>query len=223
MEISKIDKIRHTTAHLLAQAVKEKYPSSKIAIGPTTSDGFYYDFDDISINDEDLKTLEKEMKKIASQNLTMQYEEWEITKAKKYFQEKNETYKIELIEKISKEDTKAGIVHTDAQFTDLCSGGHVENTKEINTKAFYLERTSGAYWLGDENNKMLTRIYGVAFETEEELIQYKKNKEEAKKRDHRILGKELDLFAFFTRKACRCQPATASRSSTLRYWSSRLA
>ncbi len=196
MTNSKIDNIRHTIAHILAQVVKEKYPDAKIAIGPTTSDGFYYDFDKISIKDSDLKEIQKQIAKVAKQNLEMKYEEWDVEKAKKYFQEKKESYKIKLIEKIENSNEKVGIVHTANQFTDLCQGGHVNNTREINTKAFLLERVSGAYWMGDEKNEMLTRIYGVAFETEEELIQYKNNKEEAKKRDHRILGKELDLFTF---------------------------
>ena len=194
MPENNIDNIRHTLAHLLAQAITEKYPEAQLAIGPTTSEGFYYDFDNISISDNDLPEIQKAMIKTAQQGLDMKYEEWDIEKAKQHF--KDQPYKLELIYQIEKENKKAGIVHTADQFTDLCQGGHIDNTKNINTEAFSLERVSGAYWHSNEENKMLTRIYGVAFETKEELEKYKENQKEAKKRDHRILGKELDLFTF---------------------------
>ncbi|MYE38067.1 MAG: threonine--tRNA ligase [Candidatus Spechtbacteria bacterium SB0662_bin_43] len=194
---SSLDNIRHTLAHILAQAVQHHYPDAHITIGPTTKDGFYYDFANVTIPDTALKDIETTMKKILQQNLAMRYEEWDVKKAKTYFTEHNQPYKIELVGELeSAGKTTVGVVHTGDQFTDLCQGGHANTTKEIDANAFSLLRVSGAYWRGDEANTMLTRVYGVAFSTPQDLKQYYANQEEAKKRDHRVLGKRLDLFTF---------------------------
>lgn len=188
--------IRHSLSHLLAIAVKKKYPHVKLAIGPVIDTGFYYDLD-FSLGeapaDKDLKDLQKQMKKSASSNLDFKKEAWDEKKAREFF--KDEPYKLELIDEIAKSGEKI-TVYTSGDFTDLCEGPHVLNTKEIDTQAFELSHIAGAYWRGDEKNKMLTRIYGLAFENEEALLAYKKLREEAAKRDHRKLGKELGLFTF---------------------------
>ena len=197
MTPSSLDNIRHTLAHILAQAVQHHYPDAHITIGPTTNNGFYYDFANVTIPETALKDIQSTMKNIIQQDLEMQYEEWDVQKAKVYFTEHNQPYKCELINELGREGkTKVGIVHTGDQFTDLCQGGHANTTGDIDTNAFSLVRVSGAYWRGDETKTMLTRVYGVAFETQKELEHYQAQQEEAKKRDHRILGKQLDLFTF---------------------------
>lgn len=189
-----LDNIRHSLSHLLATVVREKDPGVKLAIGPVIENGFYYDFEfsgDYSPTPEDLKGFQKAMKKLAGKHLPFKGKEVTADEAKKIFS--NEPYKLELIEEFSKEGRKLTIYET-GDFVDLCKGGHVENTKEIDTDGFKITHTAGAYWRGNEKNKMLTRIYGLAFENKEALDTYLKNQEEAKKRDHRKLGKDLEIF-----------------------------
>ncbi len=188
---------RHTLAHILAQAIKEKYASARLAIGPTTENGFYYDFDNIQITEDELPDIEKRMRAIANRSMPMIYEEWSVEKARSFFQKQNETYKLELIDGLEKNKEKnVGIVKTGNEFLDLCEGGHADNTKDIPLDAFRLTRTAGAYWRGDEKNKMLTRIYGEAFETKKQLEDRIEKLEKAKESDHRKLGARLDLFTF---------------------------
>lgn len=190
-----IDHIRHSLSHLLAAAVLEKYPETKFGIGPVIENGFYYDFDlPEQITEEDLKDLEKEMKKLVKAGLPFTHEVTTIAEAKKIF--KDQPFKLDLIEEFSKVDKEVSIYKTGDVFFDLCRGGHVENTKEINPDTFTLLKIAGAYWRGDEKNKMLTRIYGLAFETKKELDEYLILLEEAKKRDHRVIGQDLKLFVF---------------------------
>ncbi|MBI3671545.1 threonine--tRNA ligase [Candidatus Azambacteria bacterium] len=196
MENEKLHNIRHSLAHLLASAVLEKYPHAKLAIGPVIETGFYYDFDfsgGPTPNADDLKDLEKRIKHLVKQTLDFSGNEVSVSEAKEIFKEA--PYKLELIEEFSG-DGKKLTTYTVGKFLDLCRGGHVDNTKEINADAFKLDKLAGAYWRGDEKNKMLTRIYGLAFENKESLDAHLKQKEEAQKRDHRRLGKELDLFTF---------------------------
>ncbi|MDX1607889.1 MAG: threonine--tRNA ligase [Candidatus Spechtbacterales bacterium] len=194
----KLNNIRHSFAHVLAQAVLKFYPDAKLGIGPAIENGFYYDFGNVEISEKDLKKIQGEMKKIISRDLKFKKEEWSVDKAKKYFKEQDAKYKLDLIDELKKEENakKVGIVHTGDKFTDLCRGGHVKSTKDLNVDAFKLMRVAGAYWRGDEKNDMLTRVYGVAFENKKELDKYLKWMEEAKKRDHKKLGKKLDLFTF---------------------------
>lgn len=189
-----LSKIRHSLAHLLAATVLELWPDAKNTIGPAIENGFYYDFEFYSpISDKDLPKIEKKMRQILKTWKT--FEEKEVTEkeAKEFY--KDNPYKQELIDEIIDKSEKITL-YTSGKFTDLCRGGHVKNMKEIDPKAFKLSHIAGAYWRGDEKNKMLTRIYGLAFETKKELDEYEKLQEEAKKRDHRKLGKELDLFTF---------------------------
>ena len=189
----KLHNLRHSLAHLLAAAVMEIYPETKVTLGPPIEDGFYYDFDFKSpISDKDLPKIEKKMREILKTWKEFTVDEKTFEEAKKYFVD-NE-YKTELINEIAEKKEKLTF-YTCGKFTDLCRGGHVENpSKEIKTDAFKLDRIAGAYWRGDEKNKMLTRIYGLAFENKEELDAYLHQREEAKKRDHKKLGKELKLF-----------------------------
>jgi threonyl-tRNA synthetase len=188
--------VRHTLAHLLATAVLEHDPGVKLAIGPTIDNGFYYDFlfsEGKVPSPEDLKGLEKRMKHLIKQNLSMVGKEVTADEARKLFA--HQPFKTELINEYAGEG-KTLTTYTLGTFTDLCKGGHVEKTREIDENAFTLSRIAGAYWRGDEKNPMLTRIYGIAFATKEELDTYQKQIEEAKKRDHRKIGKELGLFIF---------------------------
>ncbi len=183
---------RHTSSHILAQAVKRLYPEAKLAIGPAIENGFYYDFDlDHKFTPEDLEKIEKEMKKIVKEKLDLERFELPRDEAIKYLKEKGEDYKVELVEDLP--DDSIISFYKQGEFTDLCAGPHIPNTKKI--KAIKLLNVAGAYWRGDENNKMLQRIYGTSFEKKKELKKYLKRLEEAKKRDHRKLGKELDLFS----------------------------
>ncbi|PCI90118.1 threonine--tRNA ligase [Candidatus Kaiserbacteria bacterium] len=197
MSENNLDSVRHTLAHLLAQAVLEKYPHAKATIGPSVATGFYYDFDfsgGDAPGDADLSGLQKSMRKSLNK-----WEGWERevispTEAREHF--KGNEYKLELIDALEKEGAEITL-YTSGGFTDLCRGGHAENpARDIDARAFKLSTIAGAYWRGDEKNAMLTRIYGFAFETEEELKEHLVMLEEAKKRDHRKLGKELDLFTF---------------------------
>ena len=187
-----LDNIRHSFAHILAAAVKKLYPKAQLGIGPVIENGFYYDFDKITITDKDLPRVEKEMRKIASQKLSFTRESWTTAKAKKFF--RGQPYKLELIRDLKIK--KVGIEHIGDLFIDLCRGGHVKHTKELPLDAFKLTHTAGAYWKGNEKRPMLTRVYGAAFKTKKELEQYLWQREEAKKRDHRVLGEKLRLFTF---------------------------
>lgn len=193
MNNGNLDGIRHSLAHLLAAAVLKKFPDAKLAIGPVIESGFYYDFLlPRSLSPEDLEDFEKDMKKMAGEKLAFTGEEVSIDKAREIF--KDQPFKLELIDEFSKEGKTLTIYRTGDVFLDLCRGGHVENTGEIPAEGFKLDKIAGAYWRGDEKNQMLQRIYGLAFSSKEDLNAYEKNLEEAKKRDHRKLGKELGLF-----------------------------
>ena len=185
------DTFRHTSSHILAQAVKRLYPETKLAIGPAIADGFYYDVDrDIPFTTEDLEKIEKEMKKIMKEALPVESFTLPREEAIALMKEKEEPYKVELIEDLP-EDAIISF-YKQGEFTDLCAGPHLMNTKTV--KAFKLTSLAGAYWRGNEKNKMLTRIYGTSFTKKADLDEYLERLEEAKKRDHRKLGKELGLF-----------------------------
>ena len=182
---------RHTTSHIMAQAIKRLYPDTKLAIGPSIADGFYYDVDrDTPLTSEDLEKIEAEMKKIVKEDLKLERFELPRAEAIAFMKEKEEPYKVELIEDLP-EDAVISF-YRQGEFTDLCAGPHLMSMKNI--KAFKLISSSGAYWRGSEKNKMLQRIYGTAFTKKAELEEYLHMIEEAKKRDHRKLGKELGLF-----------------------------
>lgn len=183
----------HTTSHILAQAVKRLYPSAKLAIGPSIANGFYYDFDvDFSFTPEILEKIEAEMKKIVKENITLEQFDLSADEALKLMEEKDEPYKVELIKEHAGKGEKISF-YKQAEFTELCAGPHIPDTGRV--KAFKLTSIAGAYWRGDEKNKMLQRIYGISFTKQSELTEYLERIEEAKKRDHRKLGKELGLFA----------------------------
>lgn len=186
-----LNTLNHSCAHLLAQAVSHLYPGAKFWVGPVIEDGFYYDIDlgDKVITEDDLAVIEKEMKKCAksAKNIVRH----ELTKEEALERFKDDPYKVDLIERMDENETVISC-YTQGDFTDLCRGPHVENTKLL--KHFKLIKFSGAYWKGDANNKMLQRIYGVCYDTEEELQEHLKMLEEAKERDHRKIGKELELF-----------------------------
>ena len=187
------DTLLHSTAHLMAQAVKELYPNAKVTIGPTIENGFYYDFDvDVSFSDEVLVKIEEKMRVLAKSGQDIQRNEISAKDAVSLFKDMGEDYKVEIIQQINPDDVIT--IYKQSDFTDLCRGPHVSNTSKI--KHFKLLSTSGAYWRGDENNKMLQRIYGTVFSTKDALKTHLHNLEEAKKRDHRKLGKELKLFTF---------------------------
>ncbi len=190
-----IETKRHSLSHLLAMAVLELWPEAKLGIGPAIENGFYYDFalPAEALAKAGLDEIEKRMKELIKKDFKFEREEIKAKEAKKIFHD--QPYKLELIEELVK--TKQSItVYISGDFTDLCAGPHVESTKEINPNGFNLTKIAGAYWKGSEKNPMLTRIYGLAFETKEELIEYVKLQEEAEKRDHRLIGKNLDLFVF---------------------------
>ncbi len=188
-ELEELQTLRHSASHILAQAIKRLYPNTKLAIGPAIDTGFYYDFDtDRAFTTEDLDTIEAEMNRIIKENLRIERFELPRTEAKELM--KDEPYKLELIDGLP--DDAIISFYRQGEFTDLCAGPHVSYTKKV--KAVKLLSVTGAYWRGDSNNKMLQRIYGTAFKTKEELESYLNMLEEAKKRDHRKLGKELGLF-----------------------------
>lgn len=191
----KLQNLRHSLAHLLAAAVLDIYPNTKNTIGPSIEDGFYYDFEFSSpISEKDLEKIEKRMRELLKNWSNFTHEEKVETEAKEYFS--NNEYKIELINEIKDKGEKITF-YTCGNFTDLCRGGHLENpNKEIEPESFKLDRIAGAYWRGNEKNKMLTRIYGLAFSTKKELDEFLNQREEALKRDHREIGKKLELFTF---------------------------
>ena len=189
MAENELEILRHSTAHIMAQAVKELYPETKITIGPSIKDGFYYDFDrDTPFTVEDLEKIEKKMREIIKSNLSFERTEVSKDEARKIF--KDESYKIELINEIPDEKVS---IYKQGNFIDLCRGPHLQSTGKV--KSFKLLSVAGSYWRGNEKNKMLQRIYGTSFFTKDELEKYLNKLEEAKKRDHRKIGRELDLFS----------------------------
>ena len=193
--MNNLEEMRHTLSHVLAAAVRELYPDAKFGIGPAIDDGFYYDIDfgKAKVSDTDLPKIEKKMRAIIKRNLPMTKRVVSRDEALKWAKDHKQDYKVELITELPK-DEEISFYDMEDLFTDLCRGPHVKKLSE--TGPFKLVRVAGAYWRGDEKRPMLTRIYGVAFTTEKELDEYLKRQEEAKKRDHRKLGKELDLFCF---------------------------
>ena len=187
------DTLLHSTAHLMAQAVKNLFPNAKVTIGPTIENGFFYDFDvDFSFTDDILLQIEKKMKELAKSGQDIKRNELSAKDAVSLFKSLGEDYKVEIIEQINPDDIIS--TYTQSGFNDLCRGPHVSNTSKI--KHFKLLSTSGAYWRGDEKNKMLQRIYGTVFASKETLKEHLENLEEAKRRDHRKIGKEMKLFSF---------------------------
>jgi threonyl-tRNA synthetase len=210
----KLHELRHSLAHILASAVSEAFPKAQLGVGPVIENGFYYDFLlPRALTPEDLQRLEKRMRELVRQRLGFEKQEMSFEEAKKYFEEKNQPFKVELINDIQThgttvfKDTVGGaesdktkpdgvtVYHT-GKFSDLCRGGHVNNTSEIKADAFKLEKTSGAYWRGDQANPQMQRVYGLAFDTKEELDAHLKLQEELAKRDHKVLGPKLGLFLF---------------------------
>jgi threonyl-tRNA synthetase len=193
-ESEQLKRIRHTTSHVMAMAVQKLFPKAQVTIGPSTETGFYYDFDVAEpFTDKDLKDIKKEMIKIINKKLPVTREEVTRQEAEQRIKTINEPYKLEILEGIQEPIT---LYHLGNEWWDLCAGPHIDNTSEINPKAIELETVAGAYWRGDETKAQLQRIYGTAWETPEQLAEYKRRKEEALKRDHRKLGKELGLFIF---------------------------
>ncbi|ORU24325.1 threonine--tRNA ligase, partial [Francisella tularensis subsp. holarctica] len=184
--------LRHSCAHLLAHAVKELYPNTEVTIGPVVDNGFYYDFSfKESIGEADLPTIEKKMKELAKKSAPVSYRVVPKAEAIEFFKAQGENYKVEIIDSIADEQMK---IYTQDNFSDLCRGPHIPNTSVL--KAFKLTKLAGAYWRGNSDNEMLTRIYGTCWATKEDLEQYLNMLEEAEKRDHRKIGKVLDLFHF---------------------------
>ncbi|MCX5980919.1 MAG: threonine--tRNA ligase [Nostocales cyanobacterium LacPavin_0920_SED1_MAG_38_18] len=194
-ESETLKKIRHTASHIMAMAVQKLFPKAQVTIGPWIENGFYYDFDSPEpFSDKDLKTIQKEMVKIINRKLPLIREEVSREEAQHRIEAIKEPYKLEILADIKQEPIT--IYHLGDQWWDLCAGPHLENTSEINPKALELESVAGAYWRGDEKKAQLQRIYATAWETPEQLAEYKRRKEEALRRDHRKLGKELGLFIF---------------------------
>ncbi|WP_017294704.1 threonine--tRNA ligase [Geminocystis herdmanii] len=194
-ESENLKKIRHTTSHVMAMAVQKLYPKAQVTIGPWTENGFYYDFDlPEPIAEKDLKAIKKEMIKIINRKLPVIREVVSREEAQTRIKSINEPYKLEILDSIN--DDTITIYHLAEEWWDLCAGPHVDSTADLNPKAIELESIAGAYWRGDSNNKQLQRLYGTAWENPEQLTEYKRRKEEALKRDHRKLGKELGLFIF---------------------------
>ena len=198
MQENNLDIKRHSLAHIMAAAVLKIWPKAKLTIGPAVANGFYYDVDfgDDKINDTDLERIESEMKKIISTDLEFVRSEKDIKDAIEMVKKEANQYKLEILEDLEKAGEKTVSFYQLGDFSDLCRGPHVVSTKEIGVDSFKINKLAGAYWRGDEKNKMLTRIYGLAFETKAELDNYITLMEEAAKRDHKKLGRELDLFSF---------------------------
>lgn len=201
-ETERVDRMRHTLSHVMATALTEMYPGIQFGVGPAIKDGFYYDVDlsrvktkndeVVKISDADLPKIEKKMRGVIARGFEMQYSEKSRAEALDWAKQSGQDFKVELINELPEDEVIS--FYQLGDFTDLCKGPHIGSAKEVG--AFKLMRVAGAYWRGDENKPMLTRIYGVAFETEDELKEYLERIEEAKARDHRKLGKELDLFCF---------------------------
>ncbi len=186
-----LEKKRHSYSHILAAVIKDIFPEAKIGIGPAIDNGFYYDFKDIDVSEDDFKEIEKKMRKKIKEDLSFEKEIISKKKAKKIF--KDDPYKLELVEDLDGEEIS---VYKTGKFIDLCKGPHVKSTGDLDPQAFKIDRTSGAYFKGDEKNEMMQRIYGLAFENKKELDNYLKMRKEAEKRDHRKIGKNLELFMF---------------------------
>lgn len=203
-KVDDLYKLRHSLAHVLAQAVTKLWPGTQITIGPPIETGCYYDFlFPQPVSDADFGKIEKEMKKIINQGQTFRRDELSVSDAKKFWREKKQKFKVELIEDLEKNEKAETVTHYanigpkgEETFVDLCRGGHVENFREIPTDCFKLMTIAGAYWRGDEKREQLTRVYVAAFMTKKELDAHLHMLEEARRRDHRTLGKELDLFTF---------------------------
>ena len=192
-ESAQLLKIRHSMSHVMAMAVQKLFPDAQVTIGPWTETGFYYDFDNPEpFTEDDLKAIKKEMGKIIGRKLPLERIEVSRDEAEKRIKAQNEPYKLEILERLQEPIT---LYTLGDQWWDLCAGPHVENTKELHPKAFELESVAGAYWRGDETKAQLQRIYGTAWETPEQLAEHKRRKAEALRRDHRRLGKDLDLFS----------------------------
>ena len=192
-ESEKLLKIRHSMSHVMAMAVQKLFPKAQVTIGPWTETGFYYDFDNPEpFTEDDLKAIKKEMGKIIGRKLPLERIEVSRDEAQKRIQAQNEPYKLEILERLQEPIT---LYTLGDQWWDLCAGPHVDNTKELHPKAFELESVAGAYWRGDETKAQLQRIYGTAWETPEQLAEHKRRKAEALRRDHRRLGKDLELFS----------------------------
>lgn len=192
-----LEEKRHSLAHILAQAVLDMFPEAKLGVGPVIENGFYYDFElPRTLIPEDLPILEKKMKHIVKQNQEFTSRTEPIDEAIAFLKETRQSYKVELVEAFKAEGTIEVEFHRNGPFVDLCRGGHVKSTNEIEIGSFKLDRIAGAYWKGDEKNPMLQRIYGLAFETKKELDEFLEMRKEAEKRDHRKLGKELELYTF---------------------------
>ena len=192
-ESAQLLKIRHSMSHVMAMAVQKLFPDAQVTIGPWTETGFYYDFDNPEpFTEDDLKAIKKEMGKIIGRKLPLERIEVSRDEAEKRIRAQNEPYKLEILERLQEPIT---LYTLGDQWWDLCAGPHVENTKELHPKAFELESVAGAYWRGDETKAQLQRIYGTAWETPEQLAEHKRRKAEALRRDHRRLGKDLDLFS----------------------------
>ena len=193
-ESDALKKIRHTASHVMAMAVQKLFPKAQVTIGPWIENGFYYDFDSPEpFTEKDLKAIKKEMIKIINRKLPVTREEVSREEAERRIKENNEPYKLEILEGLQEPIT---LYHVGDQWWDLCAGPHLESTAELKADAIDLESVAGAYWRGDETKAQLQRIYGTAWETPEQLTEYKRRKEEAIKRDHRKIGKELGLFIF---------------------------
>jgi len=191
-----LEKRRHSLSHILAMAVQKLYPQAKLGIGPAIDNGFYYDFDlDITFSENDLINIEQVMREIIKENLSFTRETLPIDEAKEIFKRKGELFKVELIEDLKQRGEKEVSIYKTSDWFDLCKGPHVNSTSDISLEGLKLDRVSGAYWKGDEKNKMLQRIYGLYFNSKKELEDYVNWREEAKKRDHRKIGKEMDLFS----------------------------
>src|SRR5699024_6780995 len=207
-----IEIMRHSTAHLMAQAIKRLYKDAKFGVGPVIEEGFYYDIDmEEKITPEDLPKIEKEMQRIIDENLAIVRKEVSREEAKRLFTEIGDDLKLELIDDIPEGETVS--IYEQGEFFDLCRGVHVPSTSKI--KAFKLLTISGAYWRGDSQNKQLQRVYGTVFEKEKELKEYLKLLEERKERDHRKLGKELDIFTV-SQEVGQGLPIWLPRGATIR-------
>ena len=192
-ESEQLLRIRHSMSHVMAMAVQRLFPKAQVTIGPWTENGFYYDFDNPDpFTEADLKAIKKEMIKLINKKLPLERLEVSRAEAESRIQAQNEPYKLEILAGIQE---PISLYTLGEEWWDLCAGPHVSNTKELNAKAFDLESVAGAYWRGDENNAQLQRIYGTAWETPEQLSEYKRRQEEAKRRDHRRIGTDLDLFS----------------------------
>lgn len=192
--MNNIDAIRHSLSHVLAAAVMDMFPEAKLGIGPSIDTGFYYDFDlPRTLIPEDLKIIEKKMRDIIKKDYLIEQYDEPKDKSKEFLIKVNQTYKVELVDELK--DDKVSFYKL-GNFVDMCKGPHVSSTGDLKSAGFKLDKIAGAYWRGDEKNKMMQRIYGLAFNSKEELKEFRVNREEAKKRDHRVLGKKLELFSF---------------------------